>query len=315
MEYEEIHSFLDTTADKLESCWDVKILSHIANQRVPDLVMSGRGTLLRADIHLLWTQWFLESICDPNKFINSSQGYAHIFKVVQQRIPFICNQISESELQKLTIDISRLIAKEVERRKTRKRIRLDIDKKKLLWDIQGLEPRCWICGYKFTNWAENKFLGYSNCKEVPLPRFVDYMTLHGLKQRDVSVEIDHAVPFSKGGTDELDNLRLSCGWCNCHKSDRLSIYDVTVQPQIIEHPKFGKQSIPHPFWVVRLLSIRRRCEYEGNCDKTVNNSQLTLIYKHPEGAMNPANLKVICQEHDPLGSSRLISRDIAEQMR
>ncbi|NEP10152.1 MAG: HNH endonuclease [Symploca sp. SIO2C1] len=315
MEFEEISTFLNTTANKLESCWDLQVISNIANQRIPDFIMGGRGSLLRADIYILWTQWFIESICDPDVFINSAQGYAHIVEAVQKRIPFIFAGVSDYERQKLTKFIARLIDKEVQRRRLRKRIYINLDDKKLLWDIYGPEPRCWICGYKFTKWAQNKFLGYSNYTEAPLPQFIDYMTLHGLTQRDISVEVDHAIPFSKGGKEEEDNLRLSCGWCNSHKSDRISLYDVGVRPRIVEHPKLGKHSVPHPFWIVRLLSVRRRCEHERGCDKNVDNAQFTVVSKHPEGAMNPTNLRVVCAEHDPLGSSRLVSREVAEQMR
>lgn len=315
MEYEEIFSFLNTTADKLEYSWDINSLGKIANQRVPDFVTSGRGTLLRADIHLLWTQWFIDSICDSEQILNYSQGYAHIFKAVQDRIPFIFTSITESERQKITKYIARLINQEIERKQERKRIYIDTETKKLLWDLSGEEPRCWICGYKFTEWAKNKFLGYSNYKEIPLPRFVDYITLHGVKQRDICIEVDHAIPFSKGGSEDIDNLRLSCGWCNSHKSDRLSIYDVEIKPRTLEHPKLGKRSIPHPFWVIRLFSVRQRCEYEGNCEKSVQHSKLNIISKHPQGAMNPANLKVVCEDHDSLGSMRFIDRSIAEKMR
>ncbi|MBD1936328.1 HNH endonuclease signature motif containing protein [Microcoleus sp. FACHB-68] len=314
MEFEEIHSFFNTTADKLEACWDIQILSNIANQRVPDFIMSGRGSLLRADIHILWTQWFIESICDPEKFTDSTQSYGHILVAVQKTVPIIFSGISEEERKTLTRYISRLIDKEVQRRSPRKRSFISLEDKKLLWDIYGPEPRCWICGYKFTKWAENKFLGYENYTETPLFQFIDYMTLHGLSQRDICVEVDHAIPFSKGGKEE-DNLRLACGWCNSHKSDRISVYDVAIKPRTVEHPKLGKQSVPHPFWVVRLLSVRRRCEYENGCDNTVDHAQLTVVHKHPEGAMNPTNLRVICSEHDPLGSTRLVSREVAEQMR
>lgn len=95
----------------------------------------------------------------------------------------------------------------------------------------------------------------------------------------------------------------------------MSIYDVDLKPRVLEHPKLGKQSIPHPFWVVRLFSVRQNCEYEGNCEKTVDHSRLNIISKHPQGAMNPANLKVVCEDHDSLGSMRFIDRSIAEKMR
>lgn len=314
MEFEEIYSFLNTTADQLESCWNIQSLSGIGNQRVPDFVMSGRGLLLRADINILWTQWFIESICDPEIFANSDRGYAYIFQTVHERIPYIFAGTSEGERKKLTKYVARLVDKEVQRRKNRKRNFICLESKKMLWDIYGPEHRCWICGYKFTKWAKNKFIGENNYGESPLPQFIDYITLHGLTQRDISVELDHVVPFSKGGNEE-DNLRLACGWCNSHKGNWISLYDVPVKPHVVEHPKLGKQSIPHPFWIIRLLSIRRGCEYEYGCDRTVDNSQLTVVYKNPSGSMNPTNLRITCFDHDPIGSDRLISRKVAETIR
>jgi 5-methylcytosine-specific restriction endonuclease McrA len=314
MELEEIYSFLNTTADKLEDSWNIQVLSNIANQRVPDLIMNGRGSLLRADIHILWTQWFIESICNPDIFVNSNQGYAYIIQAVKQRIPEFFANFPENELNNLTKYLARLVDNEVKRRKVRKRIPVSLDTKKFLWDVYGPDRRCWICGYKFTKWAANKFLEEDDYIEQPTPQFFDYITLHGLTQRDLSVEVDHAVPLTKGGNEE-DNLRLACGWCNARKGDRISLYDVAGKPYTVEHPKLGKQSIPHSFWVVRLLCVRQCCEYEGGCSRTVENAQLTVISKNPEGAMNPTNLRVICSEHDPLGSNRFISKKFAEKIR
>lgn len=314
MEFEEIRAFLDSTTDQLESSWNINILSKIANQRVPDFVMGGRGSLLRSDIHILWTKWFIESIVDPNKLDESNYNYADVVKEVNSRIPLIFIDITNQQRRLLARYISRLLDKEFQRRQIRKRISLSLEDKKLLWDIAGSEPRCWICGYKFTEWAKNKFLGYPNNQNVSLPLFIDYITLHGLKERHISVEIDHIVPFSEGGQENFDNFRLACGWCNSHKSNRLSLYDVNIKPRMVNHPKLYKQSVPHPFWIVRLLSVRKCCEHEGYCDKTIENSQLTVIFKHPNGSMNPTNLKVICSNHDPLGSNRLIHRDIVEQI-
>ncbi len=315
MEFQEINSFLTTTLEQLELQWNIKTLSTIANQRVPDFITSGRGTLLRADIHILWTKWFLESICDPEKFVSANQNYFHILNAVKKRVPIIFPSITKQEQKQITRYIAELIDKEVQRKQPRSRISIDRETKKFLLDLYDQEPRCWICGHEFSQLAKEKFLNASNDQDISLPLFIDYITLHGLKDRHTFIEVDHVIPFSRGGQDDIDNYRLSCGWCNSHKSDRISIYDVPFKLKTIKHPKLGRQSIPHPFWIVRLLSVRQQCEHESGCDKTVGNSQLTVVYKHPDGAMNLTNLKVVCPEHDFLGSDRLISRTIAEKLR
>ena len=36
-----------------------------------------------------------------------------------------------------------------------------------------------------------------------------------------SFEIEHIIPTSKKGTDDLDNLACACGGCNAHKFNKL----------------------------------------------------------------------------------------------
>ena len=39
------------------------------------------------------------------------------------------------------------------------------------------------------------------------------------KEDGVTLHIDHIIPVSKGGTDELSNLQTLCADCNLNKSD------------------------------------------------------------------------------------------------
>jgi 5-methylcytosine-specific restriction endonuclease McrA len=41
----------------------------------------------------------------------------------------------------------------------------------------------------------------------------------GATNKQTPLQIDHILPISKGGTDELDNLRTLCNICNISKSD------------------------------------------------------------------------------------------------
>ena len=115
--------------------------------------------------------------------------------------------------------------------------------------------------------------------------------------------------MAAGGEDD-ENLAFACGWCNSQKGARLTLYDIGADDVVLKHPKLGRISVPRPFWIVRLLAIRGRCEWPGGCAKTTENSELTVAPRWVRGTMNPMNLQLTCAEHDPLGDNRLVSRKI-----
>ena len=41
------------------------------------------------------------------------------------------------------------------------------------------------------------------------------------KEEGATLHVDHKIPVSKGGTDELDNLQTLCSDCNLNKSDEI----------------------------------------------------------------------------------------------
>lgn len=50
--------------------------------------------------------------------------------------------------------------------------------------------------------------------------------------------IDHIVPLTQGGTDEVDNLALACFHCNRRKSDRLMGIDPDSRQDVaLFHPR------------------------------------------------------------------------------
>jgi hypothetical protein len=177
-----------------------------------------------------------------------------------------------------------------------------------LLDAAGNPPRCWICGYAFDQIAIDSFL--ISPRHHSLKTFVDFMKPR-LLQRDYGIEVDHMVPFSQGGGGDA-NLAIACGWCNKTKGARLSLYDVQAQPAVFIHPRLGVTSLPQPFWVVRILALRKRCEH-GSCHRQVSTSELTATPRNERGAMNPMNLMVTCLEHDRLGSDRLVHRKHVER--
>jgi hypothetical protein len=46
---------------------------------------------------------------------------------------------------------------------------------------------------------------------------------------NVAFEVDHTTPISKGGSDEIENLALSCRICNLRKSDHTTAIDPLTQ--------------------------------------------------------------------------------------
>jgi hypothetical protein len=49
---------------------------------------------------------------------------------------------------------------------------------------------------------------------------------------NVAFEVDHVIPLSKRGTDELDNLALACRICNLRKSDYTTGIDPLTQTTV-----------------------------------------------------------------------------------
>lgn len=52
----------------------------------------------------------------------------------------------------------------------------------------------------------------------------EYCRMHQSLQ-GATFHVEHVIPNSRGGTDELDNLALACPSCNLHKSDRTEAAD------------------------------------------------------------------------------------------
>ena len=52
----------------------------------------------------------------------------------------------------------------------------------------------------------------------------EYCLMHQSLQ-GATFHVEHVVPISKGGSDELPNLSLACPSCNLHKSDRTQVVD------------------------------------------------------------------------------------------
>ena len=71
------------------------------------------------------------------------------------------------------------------------------------------------------------------------------------------IYIDHIRPISRGGSNNIENLQILCGFCNSSKKDFITIFDQShvSGPIIIQHPKLRSSiHISRRFLVVRMLA-------------------------------------------------------------
>lgn len=288
--------------------WDEDAIRSLAAKVAPPALGGTADWLLRGDTHLLWARWFLEGLADPQPYVDGKLQYAHLFKQVRDVIATIGVQLPADEQGVLSRALSKLLWREVEQRSLRRRIPADRELRLLLWDLY---PRCWICGGAFADWAKAGFLGDSTDTEPSTLPFVDFYKGRGTTLQHLRVEVEHVRPHSTGGANDPSNLRLACGWCNRAKSDWSVLYDAEGAPRKRRHPTLGVLSVPQPFWVVRFLAMRGRCEDPSGCQVRTDSAELTVAPRHPGGAPNPANLQVVCQDHDPLANERLVAARFA----
>jgi hypothetical protein len=286
-----------------------KSLLELSQSEVPPLLYGDRQKLYNADHRLLLYSWFIESICDFERF-DKNTTKARVWSWVQaglsKKFPGI--NIESALVELITLD---LFGKFVENRDVSRKSWKIATKEDLI--AQDSTPKCWICLRNFCDDAIYNFL--NNCnnidnvkhKSITLPSFVDFMFPRGLIEVDLSIQVEHITPFSlaKGDPNKIENLALSCGWCNLSKSNTVSIYTTNRNGKYYEHSIFGKRSIPNRYWIVKLLMTQRKCEICGSKPNTSEN-KLRLNLINDKGIANVSNLKVVCGLCDQIKGDRLV---------
>lgn len=82
---------------------------------------------------------------------------------------------------------------------------------------------CSECGCNGTHLQRHLFL--DNTKNSKTPQYTEVwrmMTWSNAGQCVSYLNIDHIIPKSKGGTYELDNIRVTCEYCNTHRRNHCS---------------------------------------------------------------------------------------------
>lgn len=280
----------------------------MARLSAPDRVFRWSGDILRGDANRQWGEWLLATFCDVEGYAASKRSYPEIFEEVKANIAATWQEMEPHDQRELATRVSRIAAAEARRRSdVSGRSKLTIDQRQQLIDAYDGPPYCWICGLRFSEAAIATFLG----RQAPplLPKLIDVFKPIGLSARHLRIEVDHVTAHSRGGGDAMQNLELACGWCNIHKSDRLSIYEVGGEARPAGGDGATRQ-LPQPFWTVRLMAL------EGASGRiSPHNGELSVCLRNPRGAPSPANLMVVQYgAGDPLGSARFQSREHVARM-
>lgn len=302
--------FIESSIQYLANSWSGINQSDPVSLSAVGSLLGGRRDLIMGDIYAHWVRWFVESLGDPKVLSEREVSFA----VLYSRISIAIKQSAFSKYNSTedTSEVARMIAQSLRRTAqlisdSRRRANLDMDDRKLLLDISGASPRCWICGFRFSDQAIDGFR-FRRTHSTALPHFVDLLMPRGLMERDLKIEVDHVMPFARGGLDE-SNLKLACGWCNRHKGANISIYDVSPNPRIVPQNPYGIRSLPQPLWMVRMLACSGFCEDSSGCNASVSDGPLYVAARHRDGAMNPTNLMLTCRNHDPIRNIRLQPAD------
>ncbi len=286
----------------IESPWDEGGLKQLATRA---LELPARSAwLINADAKLTWLRWMAEGFIPANApDTDVLRQKATILQHVSERIRVLYPLLSTPERRQLT-RLCTQIALSVQPSSS-KRSQQPKKIRQALLDSAGSRPRCYLCGARFSKSAIGSFMG--SIAPIRQNRLViDFVFPRGLKSRDERIVIEHVRPISLGGSDnDINNLRLACDFCNSIKSDALTLFAKGQYGPLVQHPILGAVHPPNPYWVVRLLAVDGNC---SECGRTAVETQLVAGVRTPLKFMNPVNLEVFCELHDPLESVRWIER-------
>tara|TARA_Y100001970_G_C14176231_1_gene827142 strand:+ start:450 stop:1409 length:960 start_codon:yes stop_codon:yes gene_type:complete len=308
---EMLSGYLNKTIPAISQSWKPNTLADLANITSPSSLFNERESMLKADIHFLWLSWFLESIYDFNLAPENTK-YADVFSSVRRGLIKSGFNEHDHSFNEVWTNIARLIFTYISNTQGRTRKQVTKTLKQDLIATYNGKPYCWICGVRFPEESTKTFLGIN--ANFTLSPTVDYMFPRGLKERDFKIEVEHKLPFSLGGgdIDDIENIDLSCGYCNRHKWKFLSVYDANRSLRTFSHARLGMLSVPQPYWAIRILALADRCS-EAGCTARKSNQQLYVDIVNELGSATPSNLKVVCRKHIRNPGDRFVNSKLFEQ--
>jgi hypothetical protein len=293
------------------NAWQQLPLHRLASRQTPPDILGQYAWLLEADVAMTWMGWFIDGLVDRKRYIATQDlGYAHLYAKVQEELRERDSILPIDELRKAAAALSEFAWEDILRRRNASRRAIPESARRELWFTAEPSPRCYLCGYLFTIQARDRYLDRGKARgltKADLPLLVDFTRPRGLVPRDMAVEVDHTAAVAAGGGNQLENLRLACGWCNRTKGARDRLYDAPATcAGTITLRALGAVSIPQPLWVLRVVATRSRCEHSSGCSAKLESHELFLAPRNLRGELNPINCAVYCAEHDPWVTDRYV---------
>lgn len=312
MKLHALGEWIQAAGGAIQTGWSQSALSRLASMEIPPVVLGDLGWAVRGDAATTWARWFLESFVDSASYISNERlTLADFYEAIVEVVDAEYDDMPQDERREVAKKLSFVVWQEIEFLRRVKRDRLSKRHREHLWYANEPDPRCYLCGYRFSQEAKMAFLGQGRREDIPKPRLLDFVRPRGRYEADLSVAVDHVRPVARGGETVDDNLALACGWCNRAKSSYMQFYESSGSfRDKIRHPRLGWVSIPRPLWVVRCIQLRGRCEDPSGCGARLTDSELFIAPKRMHGALTPSNCGVFCRDHDPWRGVRFVGENI-----
>ncbi|MBY4111465.1 HNH endonuclease [Rhodococcus fascians] len=300
----DLKAVLEAFAFSATSPWDRESVNKLDNIDTVNLL--GRNEkLLVSDFKMRISTWVGQSIITPDML---GKMDLRVMLTLKRRCTYFVEnlgqELSEPEKNACVAHLLEICESVLSTMEQKRRSSISVNmRRELIYSFPG-SAFCWICGFRFPKSTVELFLRSNNASGVSAIPLVDYLYPRGARNSDQTIAVDHVTPISRGGIDELSNLRIACGYCNRVKSDGISIFENRDNIRVVDHPQEGSIYTPQPFWVARTLAIVGKCTV---CERTVKQTPLRVAPMRGAFASNPFTLRVYCSEHDPLASTRFIS--------
>ncbi|MVZ89004.1 hypothetical protein GQF49_00640 [Microbacter sp. ANSKLAB05] len=311
MDIAALASYISKAVEAESSPWsDLAIRDQSAANFPADILLGPNSWILKGDIHLAWTKWYVDGLIGA-KYGNSPEvNYGDLYMDVKVALREIYPSTTTPDRNKLAKVVANFAWAECQRRRNLSRRRsLSEDERYQLWISSGNEPGCYLCGRRFDLYAEKRFFGEQKGPRSTLPRLLDFTRPAGLASSDLDVEIDHVNPLAKGGDSEVENLRLACGWCNRVKSKVTNFYEIGLRSRGNIKLRTGRSVyLPDPRWVLRLVALTKVCRHVGGCEASLETTQLFIAPIPGAIELTPVTGAVYCGAHDPWKDERFVDR-------